>query len=206
MTKLDMKREYKCLYAASATKVGIVEVPALRYLMVDGQGDPNDNPEFTAAIEALFSLSYTLKFAIKKGPIGLDYAVMPLEGQWWVDDLAAFSYKDRSGWRWTAMVLQPDVVTPELVAEQTAVVAKKKNPAALHLVRFAEINEGPSAQLMHLGPFSEEPPTIARLHAEIEARGYCLVGKHHEIYLSDISRTAPAKLRTIIRQPVAPAR
>ena len=202
MTKLDLKREHKNLYSASAKEVAIVEVPALRYLMVDGQGDPNRNPDFTAAIEALFSLSYTLKFAIKKGPIGLDYAVMPLEGQWWVDDPAAFSYNDRSGWRWTAMVLQPDVVTPELVAEQTAVVAKKKNPAALHLVRFAELHEGPSAQIMHLGPFSEEPPTIERLHAEIAARGYRLVGKHHEIYLSDMSRTAPARMRTIIRQPV----
>lgn len=203
MTKLDLKREHKNLYSASAKEVAIVEVPALRYLMVDGQGDPNQNPDFTAAIEALFSLSYTLKFAIKKGPIGLDYAVMPLEGQWWVDDPAAFSYNDRSGWRWTAMVLQPDVVTPELVAEQTAVVAKKKNPVALHLVRFAELHEGPSAQIMHLGPFSEEPPTIERLHAEIAARGYRLVGRHHEIYLSDMSRTAPAKMRTIIRQPVA---
>ncbi len=203
MTKLDLKREYKSLYTASATKVAIVEVPALRYLMVDGQGDPNNNPAFTAAIEALFSLSYTLKFAIKKGPIGLDYAVMPLEGQWWVDDLSAFSYSDRTGWRWTAMVLQPDVVTPELVVEQSAVVAKKKNPAALHLVRLAELHEGPSAQIMHLGPFSEEPATIERLHEEIAARGYRLVGKHHEIYLSDVSRTAPAKMRTIIRQPVA---
>ena len=203
MTKLDLKREHKNLYSASAKEVAIVEVPALRYLMVDGQGDPNRNPDFTAAIEALFSLSYTLKFAIKKGPIGLDYAVMPLEGQWWVDDPAAFSYNDRSGWRWTAMVLQPDVVTPEIVAEQTAVVEKKKNPAALHLVRFAELHEGPSAQIMHLGPFSEEPPTIERLHAEIAARGYRLVGNHHEIYLSDMSRTAPAKRRTIIRQPEA---
>ncbi len=203
MTKLDLKREHKNLYSASASKVDIVEVPTLRYLMVDGQGDPNNNPAFTAAIEALFSLSYTLKFAIKKGPVGLDYVVMPLEGQWWVDDLAAFSYSDRSGWRWTAMVLQPDAVTPELVAEQTTVVAKKKNPAALSLVRFAELTEGSSAQVMHLGPFSEEPPTIERLHAEIAALGYRPVGKHHEIYLSDMNRTAPEKLRTILRQPVA---
>lgn len=203
MTKLDLKREHKNLYSASTSKVDIVEVPTLRYLMVDGQGDPNNNPAFTAAIEALFSLSYTLKFAIKKGPVGLDYVVMPLEGQWWVDDLAAFSYSDRSGWRWTAMVLQPDAVTPELVAEQTAVVAKKKNPAALSLVRFAELMEGSSAQVMHLGPFSEEPPTIERLHAEIAALGYRPVGKHHEIYLSDMNRTAPEKLRTILRQPVA---
>jgi hypothetical protein len=205
MAKLDLKREHKDLYAASANDVAVVEVPPLSYLMVNGSGDPNSNADYVAAIEALFSLSYALKFAIKKGPVGLDYVVMPLEGQWWVEDLKDFSYTERSGWRWTAMILQPSAVTADLVAEQSAAVAKKKNPAALPLVRFAELVEGPSAQILHLGPFSEEPPTIERLHAEIAARGLRPVGKHHEIYLSDVSRTAPEKLRTILRQPVAPA-
>ncbi len=203
MAKLDLKREYHTLYTASAGDVSLVDVPPLRYLMVDGRGDPNGNADYVAAIQALFSLSYALKFAVKKGPIGLDYAVMPLEGQWWVDDLATFSYTERSGWRWTAMVLQPSVVTADLVAEQTSVVAKKKDPPALPLVRFAELNEGRAAQICHRGPYAEEPPTIERLHAEIAARGMRLVGKHHEIYLTDVARTAPDKLRTILRQPVA---
>lgn len=205
MAKLDLKRDLKHLYTASAQDVQLVDVPPLHYLMVDGRGDPNGNVDYVAAIQALFSLSYALKFAIKKGPTGLDYAVMPLEGQWWVDDLAAFSYTERSGWRWTAMVLQPASVTADLVAEQTAVVAKKKSLPALPLVRFAELAEGQAAQILHRGPYAEEPPTIERLHAEIAARGLRLVGKHHEIYLTDVSRTAPEKLRTILRQPIAPA-
>ena len=205
MSKLDLKREYKALYSASASIVTVVEVPRLHYLMVDGAGDPNGSAEYVAAIQALFSLSYALKFALKKGPQAFDYAVMPLEGQWWVDDLSSFSYIERSGWRWTAMVLQPDAVTAALIAEQRAAVARKKELPALDRVRFEALTEGTAAQLLHVGSFKDEPPTIERLHAEIAARGLKLVGKHHEIYLTDVSRTAPEKLRTIIRQPVIQA-
>ncbi len=205
MSKLDLKREHKNLYTASATTVAVVDVPTLNYLMIDGSGDPNGSVEYAAAIQALFSLSYALKFAIKKGPQAADYVVMPLEGQWWVDDLKSFSYTERSGWRWTAMVLQPEFVTAEHVAAQRIEVARKKDLPALERVRFEALSEGSSAQILHRGPFKDEPATIERLHSEIAARGLRLVGKHHEIYLTDVSRTAPDKLRTIIRQPVARA-
>lgn len=205
MSKLDLKREHKNLYTASATTVAVVDVPTLNYLMIDGSGDPNGSVEYAAAIQALFSLSYALKFAIKKAPQAADYVVMPLEGQWWVDDLKSFSYTERSGWRWTAMVLQPEFVTAEHVAAQRIEVARKKDLPALERVRFEALSEGSSAQILHRGPFKDEPATIERLHSEIAARGLRLVGKHHEIYLTDVSRTAPDKLRTIIRQPVARA-
>lgn len=203
MTKVDLKQTHKMLYSASATAVTEVTAPPLRYLMIDGAGDPNTAPEYMAAVQALFSLAYALKFAFKKAPDGFDYAVMPLEGLWWVEDPADFSYTERSGWRWTAMILQPDAITAEAVAAQQVAIAKKKDLPALSRVRFEALEEGRALQILHKGPFADEPPTIERLHAEIAARGLRPTGRHHEIYLSDVSKTAPEKLRTIIRQPVA---
>jgi hypothetical protein len=202
MEKLDLKKQWKHLYQPKADSVVTVDVPRFAYLMVDGEGDPNTSQAFQEAVEALYSLSYTLKFSLKKSPRAIDYGIMPLEGLWWVDDPRVFHEADKSAWKWTAMILQPEVVTKAEVAAAFDEVRKKKNPAALDRVRFQTLTEGPSAQILYVGPFSAEGPTIQRIHDFIHAAGKELRGKHHEIYLSDPRRTAPEKLKTILRQPM----
>ncbi|GGY78336.1 hypothetical protein GCM10011613_23710 [Cellvibrio zantedeschiae] len=201
MEKLDFKKHYKNLYQTSSKEVVSVEVPPLNYFMIDGEGDPNTSPAYAAAVEALFTLSYTLKFMVKKGELAIDYGVMPLEGLWWADDMASFSVDNKADWKWTMMIMQPDSITPDLVEKAVAEVARKKKLAALSSVRFETYNEGLCAQLLHIGPFSEEGPSVAKVHDYIESRG-ALSGIHHEIYLSDIRKAAPEKWKTIIRQPM----
>lgn len=202
MAKFDVKKDLKHLYAPSAKAVSVVTVPPLRFLMIDGEGDPNTAPAYVQALEALYPLAYTLKFMVKKQSPGQDYSVPPLEGLWWVPDMRKFSMQDKDSWLWTMMIMQPDPVTAEMVAEAVEDVRRKKNPPALAKVRFEVYDEGLAAQILHIGPYAAEAPTIARLHAHIEAGGHTLHGKHHEIYLSDPGRTAPEKLKTIIRQPM----
>jgi hypothetical protein len=203
MKKIDYKKELKPLYRASAKKVEIVEVPRMNFLMIDGAGDPNTSQKFQEAVEALFSVSYTLKFMIKKGELGVDYGVLPLEGLWWADDMSQFSAQNKENWKWTLMIRQPAHVTTDLVRGAIEQVKKKKKATAAPGLRFEAFSEGSSAQVMHIGPFSEEGPTIERLHQFIEENDFNLSGKHHEIYLSDFRRAAPEKLKTIIRQPIA---
>ena len=200
--KIDLKKTLKDLYLASAKEPAVVEVPTLRYLMVDGEGDPNTAPAYAEAVEALFSVSYTVKFMVKKGPQAIDYGVMPLEGLWWSDDLSAFRTGAKDRWKWTAMVLQPDFVSDELIAEAIDEVRKKKKLPGVDRLRLDRLTEGRCAQILHVGPFSEEGPTIERLHDFITGRS-ALRGKHHEIYLRDIRRAEPAKWKTIVRQPMA---
>jgi hypothetical protein len=201
MEKIDYRKKLKHLYQPSAKEIVIVNVPKMNFLMVDGEGDPNTSQSYVEAIEALFAVAYTLKFMIKKGPRAIDYGVMPPEGLWWTDDMSTFSMKDKSNWKWTMMIMQPGVVTKTLVAKAIAEVQKKKDPAALGKVRFEALAEGKCAQTLHLGPFSAEGPTIQKVHQFIDARGQ-RVGKHHEIYLTDIRKADPAKWKTIIRQPM----
>ena len=201
MEKVDLKKELKPFYQASAREVAEVEVPAFLFLMIDGEGDPNTSKEYAQAVEALFSVSYTAKFMVKKGPQALDYSVMPLEGLWWADDLSAFVANDRANWKWTMMILQPGFVAGEVIESAIAEVRRKKQLPGVEKLRLEEFVEGRCAQVLHVGPFSEEGPTIERLHAFIEARSG-LAGKHHEIYLSDIRRADPKKWKTIIRQPM----
>ena len=189
------------LFAPSAKAVVEVDVPALRFLMVDGQGDPYTTPGYAEAVEALFSVSYAAKFMVKRA-VGIDYAVMPLEGLWWADDHAAFAANDRTRWRWTMIILQPDFVEDAVLESAIAQVREKKRLPAVRRLRLESLAEGRCAQVLHVGPFSEEGPTIERLHAFIGERGQ-LAGKHHEIYLSDVRRANPARWRTIIRQPMA---
>jgi hypothetical protein len=183
----------------------VAEVPAMDFLMVDGEGDPGKSEAFTQAVEALFSLSFTIKFACKKSGRP-DYAVMPLEGLWWADDMTAFTAEPRGGrrdeWKWTLMIRQPGFITRELVQEAREELRGKKKLPAMGKVRLKSFTEGLSAQLLHVGPFEQEGPEIARIHAEIAARGKKPRGKHHEIYLSDMRRTAPGKWKTILRQPM----
>lgn len=202
MEKIDFKKTLKHLYQPSAKEIVLVEVPAMNFLMVDGMGDPNTSQPFADAVEALFSLSYTLKFMIKKGPLAIDYGVLPLEGLWWADDMKAFTDGDKAKWRWTAMIMQPDFVTAEMVGSAIAEVKRKKNLPALSTVRFEPFAEGVCAQTMHIGPFSEEGPTIEKVHRFIESCGCKRAGKHHEIYVSDIRKAAPAKWKTVVRLPM----
>ena len=202
MEKLDLKKELAELYRPPSRRVVDVDVPSMNFLMIDGQGDPNTAQAYSDAIEALYAVSYTLKFAVKKGPDAIDYGVMPLEGLWWADDMSAFADGNRDAWQWTAMIMQPSFVTPEMVESATLEVARKKNPTALPFMRFEAFEEGLSAQIMHVGPFSAEGPNIERVHAHIEESGRTRFGKHHEIYLSDTRRADPAKWKTVIRQPM----
>ena len=200
MTKLDLKKELKHLYQPSAKEVVQVEVPTFNYLMIDGRGDPNTSPEYAEAVEALFAVSYTAKFLLKKSPRAIDYAVMPLEGLWWADDMTDFA-NNRARWQWTMMIMQPDLVPAEVIDTAIADVRKKKGLPGIDKLRLEAFDEGRCAQILHIGPFSEEKPTIDRLHEYIESRA-TLAGKHHEIYLSDIRRADPKKWKTIIRQPM----
>lgn len=202
MDKIDLKKDLKSLYQPSAKEVLEVDVPTFRFLMVDGVGDPNTAPAYAQAIEALFAVSYTTKFMRKKGPQPIDYAVMPLEGLWRADDMTVFASGDKARWQWTMMIMQPSFVPPDLIHAAITDVKKKKNLPALEQLRLQEFAEGHCAQVLHIGPFSEEGPTIERLHAFIDARGG-RAGKHHEIYLSDIRRADPKKWKTVLRQPMA---
>jgi hypothetical protein len=202
MKKIDFKKEMKHLYNTSAKNPEVVDVPQMNFLMINGEGDPNISERFKSSVEALFGLSYTLKFMIKKSKMQIDYGVMPLEGLWWADDMTAFRMNKKELWKWTVMIMQPECVTKALFIEAQEHLKKKKNNLLLAEVKFESFLEGTSAQIMHIGPFSEEGPTIEKLHKYIEANGNKIFGKHHEIYLSDIRRSAPEKWKTIIRQPM----
>ena len=203
MAKLDLKKEMRDLFSPPRDRVVIVEVPTLSYLMADGTGDPNTSLEYQDAMTALYGVSYALKFALKAE--GSDYTVMPLEGLWWMADESPFDMQAKSAWAWTSMIMQPDFVTPSHVEDAVARSREKRPSPAYDLLRFEELTEGPSAQTMHIGPYAEEAPTIARLHEFIESEGYVPRGRHHEIYLGDPRRTKPENLKTVIRQPVEPA-
>jgi hypothetical protein len=177
-------------------------VPPFQYQMIDGQGDPNSAPAYVAAVETLYALAYALKFMVKRGPAGVDYGVMPLEGLWWGAGIDWHDTSQRAGWQWTMMIMQPEPATAELFEQTLAETRKKKPKLALDRARFERYDEGRAAQIMHIGPYAIEGPTVARLHAFIEQQGQALRGKHHEIYLGDPRKTAPEKLRTVIRQPI----
>jgi hypothetical protein len=202
MNKIDFKKEFKHLYRPSATRVVEVDVPEMSFLMIDGRGDPNTSQEYQEAMEALYAVSYSLKFMVKNVKKVADYVVMPLEGLWWTDDMSQFNMEEKHLWQWTMMIMQPEYVSEELVTQALAQVEKKKNPPALSRIRFESYHEGLSAQIMHMGPYSEEAPTIEEVHRFIAEKGYQPREKHHEIYLSDPRRTAPEKLKTVIRQPM----
>ncbi len=170
MAKIDFKKELKHLYSASAKEPALVDVPEMNFLMIDGTGDPNAS-EFQEAVEALYAVSFTGKFAIKQAQ-GIDYVVPPLEGLWWAEDMAQFSTADKDSWLWTAMIMQPEWVTAELVEDAAAQSAQKKDLPALPRMRLDSYAEGFSAQIMHIGPYADEGPTIEKLHAFITESGH----------------------------------
>lgn len=203
--KVDFKKTLDA-YRARPGELRIVEVPALQYLMVDGHGDPNTSPAYAEAIEALYPVAYSLKFASAR-ELGQDYVVPPLEGLWWADDMDSFTRaRDKSRWHWTMMLMVPDALDRGMFHASVAKVAAKKGsgrPARLDEVRLESLDEGTCVQTLHVGSFDDEAATLRRMHEEfIPEAGMTMSGHHHEIYLSDVRRVAPAKLRTILRQPV----
>lgn len=205
MDKYDIKKARRELYAPPAGDFTVVDVPELRYLAVDGRGDPNTSAAYAAAVEALYGVAYALKFAGKKAD-GRDFVVGPLEGLWRADDPAVFLTRDKAAWAWTMMISQPDWITEETVRAAVAAVAGKKANPALAEVRLRSLTEGRCVQILHIGSYDDEGPTLERLHGTyLPDHGLTFNGDHHEIYLSDPRRTEPAKLKTILRQPVKAA-
>ncbi|WP_413450020.1 GyrI-like domain-containing protein [Georgenia phoenicis] len=192
-------------YQAKRGEFRLLDVPESRYLMVDGHGDPNTSPAFTAAVETLYPVAYALKFA-SRNELGRDYVVPPLEGLWWADDMDAFtSARDKSQWDWTLLLLIPEWVPTDLAHTTVEHVRTTKRPARIDDLRVAPLAEATCVQTLHVGSFDDEAPVLERLHHEVlPERGLRPTGIHHEIYLSDMRRTAPERQRTILRQPVGP--
>lgn len=202
MSKIDFKKELKNLYLPSKKEFELVEVPEMRFFKVDGMGDPNNSSEYSAALEALYAVSYKTKFFSKKN--GQDYVVPPLEGLWWAEDMDTFTTaRDKSQWSWTMMIMCPDWITDEMVDQAREEVAKKKDLPSLKKLHWETYLEGLSVQILHLGSYDDEGPVLAKLHEEwMPENGYTFNGLHHEIYLSDPRRVEPAKLKTVLRQPI----
>ena len=201
--KIDLKKQWKQLYKPSAKNPAIVEIPPANYLMIDGKGSPNSAPRFKAAIETLYPLAYNLKFTVRK-QLEIDYGVMPLEGLYWgtPKGQTQFTEADKEKWSWTLMILQPEWVTASLFESQRTEVAQKKNPPLINEIRFETFNEGTVTQILHIGPFDTEGPNVERMDVLAHTQGYEMCGKHHEIYLNDFRRTAPERLKTILRHPI----
>ena len=211
MKVLDLKKELKYLYGPSAKKMEVVQVPRMQFAMIDGAIEkghgPGTSQGFADATQALYGIAYTLKFMLKKRKTGaVDYPVMALEGLWWVED-GAFDIRVKDNWFYTLMIMQPDVITPEIFKEGLAELRRKRGDSpALSGLRLAAFDEGLSIQVMHIGPYADEPATMERMQAFAAENGYrdCIGrgGKHHEIYLGDPRKADPAKLKTVLRHPV----
>lgn len=200
--KYDVKRELRSCYAPKNTDWEIVEVPELRFVAIDGHGDPNTSAAYRHAVEALYAVAYTVKFA-SKGGLGEDFVVGPLEGLWWADDMEDFLARRKDNWQWRLLVNVPDWITGAMIEDAKHAALAKKNLPAVSEVRSATLHEGASAQVLHIGSYDDETPILTRLHHEyLPANHLRESGHHHEIYLSDPRRTDPARLKTILRQPV----
>lgn len=210
MEKLDLRKQFKHLYLPSAKRVELVDVPPFQFAMVDGEIEPGASPglspAFQEAIQALYGISYTLKFMSKlRAENPIDYKVMALEGLWWVEggEFVELDITRPEGWLWTAMIMQPDHITDAMFQEALEQLRTKRPGPGLDRLRLETFAEGLSVQIMHIGPYSQEPATVEKLHAFARENGYTLRGRHHEIYLGDPRRADPAKLKTGLRQPVA---
>lgn len=205
MDKVDLKRTLSNLYNPKNKEWELIEVPAMNFLMIDGEGDPNIAESYKIAVETLYTVAYTVKFMSKREH-GKDYVVLPLEGLWYADDMTAFVRRDKSAYRWTMMVMQPEWITTDMVHAAMKAAAKKKKLPALPKMRFESYAEGKSVQLLHIGSYDDEAPKLAHLHNQfMPQHSLKFNGLHHEIYISDPRKTTPEKLKTILRQPVAGA-
>jgi hypothetical protein len=207
MVTLDLRRQWKHLYAPSARKIELVDVPEFKFLMIDGRIEPGEapgtSPGFAEAMAALYSSGYTLKFMSKLRPTDpIDYPVMALEGLWWVEG-DSFHITVKDNWFYRLMIMQPDHITPEMLGDALAQAARKKPNPALSRIRLEPFREGLCVQTMHIGPYDAEPATVERMNLWAEESGYRLAGKHHEIYLSDPRRVQPEKMKTVLRHGVS---
>jgi hypothetical protein len=209
MQKLDLRTQWKHLYAPPAKKPVLVDVPELQFLMIDGHIEPEQTPGsslgFAEATAALYGAAYTLKFGLKQrkeNPV--DFPVMALEGLWWADD-RAFDIMVPDQWRYTLMIMQPDAVTEETLVDAVGQLEKKRPNPALSRLRLGRFSEGLCVQMTHVGPYATEPTTMEQMRSFVAEQGYRMCGKHHEIYLGDPRRSAPEKLKTVLRHPVEPA-
>lgn len=202
MSKIDFKKTLQSLYHAPRHFV-LVDVPEMQFLMIDGEGDPNRAQEYQHALQALYALAYPLKFRSKKD-LGMDYVVPPLEGLWWADEVGFFTdLRDKARWKWRMMIMTPEWISAEIFAAALQDARRNKAEVPLEKARLERYHEGLSVQILHIGSYDEEAPTLARLHSEfLPENGYIENGLHHEIYLSDPRRVSPEKLKTILRQPV----
>lgn len=203
MEKVDFKKQLKPLYGPTKSKgFHVVDVPTMRFLMIDGHGDPNVERSYREAVETLYGVAYALKFA-SKAQLNRDYTVPPLEGLWWAKNMRSFVAREKDKWDWTMMIMVPDWIGPAMIASTIEAVRKKKQPPALDLLRVEALEEGRAVQVLHIGSYDEEGPVLARMHDHyLPENGWIPTGKHHEIYLGDPRKTAPEKLKTVLRQPV----
>ncbi len=202
--KIDYKKDFPALYRPGKKAPVFVEVPPMTFFMIDGKGDPNTAQEYAEAIECLYAVSYALKMKIiKKETPSKDYVVPPLEGLWYMEDMATWSMKNKNEWQWTMMIRVPDFASKKQIDRAITIAKAAKNPPALPKLRVEEYNEGFSVQILHIGSYDQEHENIMRIHEFAKAEGYALRGKHHEIYLSDPRKTDAVKLKTVLRQPIA---
>lgn len=204
MSQLDLVKLHRALYTPSHRHPAIVDVPERSFLTVEGRGAP-ESEAYDDAVGGLFGAAYTLKFAVRNRDAARDFKVAPLEGQWWTDEARpsfAALQAGRDSWNWRLLIAVPDDITDDEAAAGLEAAARKRRPAAAVTVRFERIEEGLAAQIMHIGPYADEWPTIERLHTWVTEQGYELHGRHHEVYLGDPRRTAPERLKTVIRHPV----
>ena len=204
-SKIDFKKTLKYLYSPSSKAPVLVEVPEMQFLMIDGKGSPGDSREYLDAITSLYPIAFTLKFMSKKES-NKDYVVPPLEGLWWAENMNDFIEAKRDGWLWIMMIMTPEWITKKMFdhAVKSATEKKPELSKSITKVRLERLHEGKSAQLLHIGPFSEEHENIMKIHEFIHQNGGNFDGhrsKHHEIYLSDPRKAKPETMKTIIRQP-----
>lgn len=204
----DFKKEYRDLYQPK-TKPSIVQVPSIRFLAVEGEGDPNEaGGAYQHALELLYGVAYTLKMSYKTDRViegFYQYVVPPLEGFWWQPDVEGVDYANKAGFHWLSVIR-----VPEFVSDQDfdwaieAATAKKRMDFSP--VRLVEVDEGLCVQCMHVGPYDDEPATVAAMHEFAEAQGFVPdfsdERRHHEIYLSDPRKADPAKMKTVVRHPI----
>ena len=201
--KVDFKKTLDS-YRVRRGQFRVVDIPTMNYLMIDGHGDPNTSIEYSRALEALYPVAYKMKFASKRD-LRRDYVVPPLEGLWWADDMDAFtSARDKTQWKWTMMIMVPEWIDHTMFATAVAEAGSQRTPDRLSDVRLESLTEGLCVQTLHVGSFDNEAEVLDRMHNKyLPAEGLKMAGTHHEVYFSDPRRTAPEKLRTLLRQPVA---
>ncbi len=202
--KIDFKKTMKEFYQPNPKEVVLVDVPEMQFLMIDGMGSPGDSKEYQDALATLYPVAFKTKFLSKAKD--KDYVVPPLEGLWWADNMADFTEGNRDKWKWTMMIMQPDWITQDMINESISITKEKKPELSelLPKLRLERYKEGKAAQIMHIGPYSEEGPTVQKVHDFIKKEGGTFEGhehKHHEIYLSDPRKANPTRMKTVIRQP-----